>query len=397
MLLRLRPTTISLTMVEVEELDQRLQERKHHRQFLNYLTRRGDASEIPEFVPNMPSGSSAKARGKQAQIDQNIRFMSSSNRPEPERSTDSEPPSSANAQRDQGAMFTLPDRSRRVDPQRRPNIKDDHQPELDGHPPSPPHQPVQSTPRRDLVAEHHTVDPYPSPSRDPPGPSSTSATGVHIDRLPPPGGEQSSERTPASSSRRRTFRRLVEPAVRPSSPADHGSGSTPATERAAETLGPLDGADRRQNNPGPSMSPPPRPSTTVPHHRIRPWNRISGEPTTPRRQVSPPPFEIYDDSLPPSAQPQTPQNLPEAQHQSRLRGSYTVPTRRGTSPGLEPRSWFRRRRRERDGGIPSPPGLQTPGMRGLYGGLENTDDMTLFEQAIRRTMHHMDGTPGPST
>ncbi|KAK0732697.1 hypothetical protein B0T21DRAFT_412861 [Apiosordaria backusii] len=399
-MLRLRPTTLSLTMVEVEELDQRLKERKHHRQFLDYLTRPGDASEIPEFVPNMPSTSSAKARGKQAQIDQNIRFMSPSNRPEPERSTESESPNLANAQRDRGATFTLPDRTRRVDAPHRRSTKEAHPLELDGQPPSPPQQPLRTTPRRDPVAEYDTVDSGPSLSRDPPGPSPASAPGgAHTGSPSPPYGQQTPERTPVSSSGRRTFRRLVEPTIWPSSPPHYASASTPTTRSAAGgTLGSLDGADKRQNNPGPSMSPPRRPSATIPRHRIRPRDTGTREPTTPRRAVSPPAFEIYDDSLPSSVQPQTPQNLPEAQHQSRLRGSYTVPTRRGTSPQprIEPLLTSRRRRRERDGRVPSPPGLQTPGMMGLYGGLENTDDVTLFEQAIRRTMRHMDGSPGPS-
>ncbi|KAK0670940.1 hypothetical protein QBC41DRAFT_246823 [Cercophora samala] len=384
-MLRLQPTTLSLTMVEVEELDQRLKEKKRHRQFLNYLTRPGDASEIPEFVPNVPSSSSTKARGKQVQVDQNTRFMPQGGRPEPERSTDSGPSSSAPTQQIEGATFTLPDRTRRVETQRRPEIKDDHPPELDGQPPSPPHQPV----------EHHTIDSYPSLSADSPGPSSASTPGAHTGRLQSPEREQSSERTPGSSSRPRTHRRLVEPAVRPT--GDPVFEATTAVRRAVGTLGQLDGADRRQNNPRPSTSPPRRPSATVPRHRIGPRDRVTGEPTTPRRQRSPPPFEIYDDSLPPSTQPQTPQNLPEAQHQSRLRGSYTVPTRSGTSPGFESLSWLRRRRREREERVPSPPGLQTPGMMGLYGGLENTDDVSLFEQAIRRTLHHTDGSPGPST
>src|SRR4051812_37712397 len=36
-------------------------------------------------------------------------------------------------------------------------------------------------------------------------------------------------------------------------------------------------------------------------------------------------FRIYDDSLPASSQPQTPQNLPESRHRSRLLGAHTAP------------------------------------------------------------------------
>ncbi|KAK3990515.1 hypothetical protein QBC44DRAFT_358394 [Cladorrhinum sp. PSN332] len=94
-------------------------------------------------------------------------------------------------------------------------------------------------------------------------------------------------------------------------------------------------------------------------------------------------FQIYDDTLPASSQPQTPQNLPEARYQSHIHGAYTAPARR-TSPSLfqTPTATGRRRRLR----APSPPGLQTPGMIGLYGGLENTDDSTLFQQAMMREM-----------
>lgn len=43
---------------------------------------------------------------------------------------------------------------------------------------------------------------------------------------------------------------------------------------------------------------------------------------------------IYDDTLPPSQQPQTPRHLPEARHQSRLDGSQTAPVSSRTRLGL---------------------------------------------------------------
>lgn len=89
-------------------------------------------------------------------------------------------------------------------------------------------------------------------------------------------------------------------------------------------------------------------------------------------------LQIYNDSLSPSAQPETPQNLPEARHQSRLRGSYTVPARHG-SPLDIPTPTTSRRRQTRPGTNPSPTGLQTPGFLGLYGGIENSDEAQLFE------------------
>ncbi|KAK3944484.1 hypothetical protein QBC46DRAFT_404388 [Diplogelasinospora grovesii] len=95
-------------------------------------------------------------------------------------------------------------------------------------------------------------------------------------------------------------------------------------------------------------------------------------------------FRIYDDSLPPSSQPQTPQNLPEARHQSRLLGSYTVPARQASPHPVRTPTTGRSRRRVGWRRDLSPPGLQTPGFMGLYGGTENSDESVLFEIASLR-------------
>ncbi|KAF2969892.1 hypothetical protein GQX73_g3661 [Xylaria multiplex] len=94
--------------------------------------------------------------------------------------------------------------------------------------------------------------------------------------------------------------------------------------------------------------------------------------------VDTPRFRVYDDSLPASSQPQTPLNLPEARHQSRLYRFYTVPARPiGTRRRVQrsPASQFR----HPDGH--SPLGLTTPGFQGLYGGTENSDDTRLQPDA----------------
>ncbi len=89
-------------------------------------------------------------------------------------------------------------------------------------------------------------------------------------------------------------------------------------------------------------------------------------------------IQVYNDALPASSQPQTPRNLPEARHRSRFLGAFTAPPpARGRSPASTTRSHRWRR-------LPSPEGLSTPGFQGLYGGLENADDATLFEQALSR-------------
>ncbi|TLD13986.1 uncharacterized protein PgNI_03693 [Pyricularia grisea] len=106
-------------------------------------------------------------------------------------------------------------------------------------------------------------------------------------------------------------------------------------------------------------------------------------------------FQIYNDEMPAAEQPQTPQNLPEARHRGRLGGPFTAPlTRIGMAHGsattaaraaiaiLTPTTVSRGDRARRE---PSPPGLNTPGFRGLYGGLENTDDAVLHEAGYRMT------------
>lgn len=90
-------------------------------------------------------------------------------------------------------------------------------------------------------------------------------------------------------------------------------------------------------------------------------------------------FRVYDDSVSAISQPQTPQNLPEHRHRSMLLGMYTAPA--GTRDLQNIGILSRRRRAQRS---PSPSGLQSPGFRGLYGGVENSDDSALFEQAERR-------------
>ncbi|KAI2468428.1 hypothetical protein F4781DRAFT_432403 [Annulohypoxylon bovei var. microspora] len=90
-------------------------------------------------------------------------------------------------------------------------------------------------------------------------------------------------------------------------------------------------------------------------------------------------FRIYNDTLPASSQPQTPHNLPEARHRSRLYGSYTAPH---PCPALASsyRSSVDRGTRDITGSLS---GLETPGFQGLYGGRENSEDSALFHEASR--------------
>ncbi|KAI2615152.1 hypothetical protein GGR54DRAFT_642650 [Hypoxylon sp. NC1633] len=90
-------------------------------------------------------------------------------------------------------------------------------------------------------------------------------------------------------------------------------------------------------------------------------------------------FRIYNDALPASSQPQTPQNLPEARHRSRLLGSYTAPVSRLASQSSHQSSSGRGTGESTH----RPSDLETPGFRGLYDGLENSEDSTLFQEASR--------------
>ena len=92
-------------------------------------------------------------------------------------------------------------------------------------------------------------------------------------------------------------------------------------------------------------------------------------------------FQIYNDQLAVSMQPQTPQNLPEAQHQSRYHPSFTAPSDRMSGLLHASRSEITQHRRARSD---SPVGLEAPGFNGLYGGQENDDDEAMFDRAARR-------------
>ncbi|OAF59318.1 hypothetical protein VC83_04370 [Pseudogymnoascus destructans] len=126
---------------------------------------------------------------------------------------------------------------------------------------------------------------------------------------------------------------------------------------------------------------PSRSSPTTP--RVSRDNRIAssaarpGPANTPYRRL-----HVYDERVPASLQPQTPEQLPEARHFSQYHFSYTAPAGRRHASAQQPR-WQppRRRWRRRSG---SPPGLDTPGFAGLYGGQENTDDEVMFERAAQR-------------
>lgn len=107
-------------------------------------------------------------------------------------------------------------------------------------------------------------------------------------------------------------------------------------------------------------------------------------------------LRVYNDLLSASIQPQTPLNLPEARHQSRLRGSYTAPARRTPSQSTQTPTTARAQRASGRRRAPSPLGIQTPGFKGLYGGMENLDDAALIAEMSDEMVRNGTSTYRPS-
>lgn len=102
-------------------------------------------------------------------------------------------------------------------------------------------------------------------------------------------------------------------------------------------------------------------------------------PATPSR------LRVYNDSLPAATQPRTPHHLPEARHQSRLNGVFTVPIRRAhpapTPLSDTPAVARQRRQQGREGRAVSPPWLRRDRYGGLQGGIENADASIMYERS----------------
>ncbi|KAI3327565.1 hypothetical protein HD806DRAFT_549498 [Xylariaceae sp. AK1471] len=120
-------------------------------------------------------------------------------------------------------------------------------------------------------------------------------------------------------------------------------------------------------------SPTPSPRSTGTESTSRPRSDESGSTAVDTTR-----FRVYNDSLSASSQPQTPLNLPEARHQSRLYGAYTAPAQRNVTRQLGHRSATGHSRLQDDH---SSSGLMMSGYHGLYGGVENSDDTRLYLDA----------------
>ncbi|PVH75526.1 hypothetical protein DL98DRAFT_575016 [Cadophora sp. DSE1049] len=143
-------------------------------------------------------------------------------------------------------------------------------------------------------------------------------------------------------------------------------------------------------------SPQPLSQSASPTPRQDQSRRISTslEPITPSRGA----YQVYNDTVSPELQPQTPAHLPESRHQSRYHPSYTAPVTRAAArraqvvdnvdgEGLQ-QSLPRQRQIPlytplRGGRSASPIGLVQGGFQGLYGGRENGDEEQSWVEGVR--------------
>lgn len=84
---------------------------------------------------------------------------------------------------------------------------------------------------------------------------------------------------------------------------------------------------------------------------------------------------VYNDMLDPVSQPQTPLNLPESRHRSRLDVGTIASSGQTLSGAHREAASLRARRPRREG---SPIGLRTPGFIGFFGGMENADEFAML-------------------
>ncbi|PSR93687.1 hypothetical protein BD289DRAFT_175398 [Coniella lustricola] len=188
----------------------------------------------------------------------------------------------------------------------------------------------------------------------------------------------SDEPAPPTSNHRGDGSSPHRSSIRTHNNGDSGSSTRSGSRRASRidrVMQLYPGVSRRTPTPAPSTST--RSQSQSPRRQAREHSAsLSAVPSTPRRRI-----RVYDDLVSSTRQPQTPEQLPEARHQSRLPMSYTAPVVRFRSDRplvTEPPATVHRPYRRRE---LSPMGMSAPGFEGLYGGRENDDDVALFDEA----------------
>ncbi|KAE9380496.1 hypothetical protein N431DRAFT_552648 [Stipitochalara longipes BDJ] len=165
------------------------------------------------------------------------------------------------------------------------------------------------------------------------------------------------------------------------------SGISPKSliRRAAETM-----VGFYRNHSPLTHTSPSRPPSSASHRSQGRMASSELPPRTPSRT-----YQIYNDALPRSSQPQTPAHLPEARHQSRFHPSYTAPVRRigprvdrvdsrmRDFPSLERIQQLSTPLRRGAGRPASPIGMSQSGFTGLYGGRENSDEEQNWAEGVR--------------